>query len=85
MNREPQSARVLVVEDDPSIAMGLEMNLSAEGYQVELATDGEDALRIARAGVGDTDWAYWFSNASFNSDGACIGCHVVSADGERIK
>ena len=51
MNREPQSAHVLVVEDDPSIAMGLEMNLSAEGYQVELATNGEDALRIARAGV----------------------------------
>ncbi len=51
MSREPQSARVLIVEDDPSIAMGLEMNLSAEGYQVELATDGEDALRIARAGV----------------------------------
>ncbi len=51
MNRDPQSAHVLVVEDDPSIAMGLEMNLSAEGYQVELATNGEDALRIARAGV----------------------------------
>ena len=40
---------------------------------------------IARAGVGDTDWAYWFSNATFNSDGACIGCHVVSADGERMS
>jgi DNA-binding response OmpR family regulator len=51
VNRDPQSAHVLVVEDDPSIAMGLEMNLSAEGYQVELATNGEDALRIARAGV----------------------------------
>lgn len=41
---------VLVVEDDPSIAMGLEMNLSAEGYRVVVATDGERGLELARAG-----------------------------------
>lgn len=41
---------VLVVEDDPSIAMGLEMNLSAEGYRVIVATDGERGLELARAG-----------------------------------
>ncbi len=51
MNSEHANKRVLVVEDDPSIAMGLEMNLTAEGYQVVLATDGEEALRLARAGV----------------------------------
>src|SRR5688572_30610903 len=44
---------VLVVEDDPSIAMGLEMNLEAEGHRVLLASDGEEALRIARAGGVD--------------------------------
>jgi two-component system alkaline phosphatase synthesis response regulator PhoP len=49
--QEPQSKRVLVVEDDPSIAMGLEMNLSAEGYRVEVAADGEDGLRRARGGA----------------------------------
>jgi two-component system, OmpR family, alkaline phosphatase synthesis response regulator PhoP len=49
--QEPQSKRVLVVEDDPSIAMGLEMNLSAEGYRVEVAADGEEGLSRARGGT----------------------------------
>jgi two-component system, OmpR family, alkaline phosphatase synthesis response regulator PhoP len=49
--QEPQSKRVLVVEDDPSIAMGLEMNLSAEGYRVEVAADGEEGLQRARVGA----------------------------------
>ncbi len=42
---------VLVIEDDPSIAMGLEMNLVAEGYSVSVAEDGEDGLRLARRGA----------------------------------
>jgi two-component system, OmpR family, alkaline phosphatase synthesis response regulator PhoP len=41
---------ILVVEDDESIAMGLEMNLAAEGYRVVMATDGEQGLSLARAG-----------------------------------
>jgi DNA-binding response OmpR family regulator len=44
---------VLVVEDDPSIAMGLEMNLEAEGHTVLLAADGERGLELARAGGVD--------------------------------
>jgi DNA-binding response OmpR family regulator len=39
---------ILVVEDDPSIAMGLEMNLAAEGYRVIAAADGEHGLELAR-------------------------------------
>lgn len=39
---------VLVIEDDESISMGLEMNLSAEGYRVILAVDGEAGLALAR-------------------------------------
>ena len=35
---------VLVVEDDDSIVMGLEMNLSAEGYRVVVARDGEETV-----------------------------------------
>lgn len=42
--------RVLVIEDDQSIAMGLEMNLTAEGYQVITAEDGERGLDLARGG-----------------------------------
>ena len=40
--------RVLVIEDDPAIVAGLEMNLSLEGYEVVSATDGERGLSRAR-------------------------------------
>ncbi len=54
MNRVGQGSAaaktVLIVEDDDSIAMGLEMNLSAEGYRVIVATDGESGLARARDG-----------------------------------
>jgi DNA-binding response OmpR family regulator len=40
--------RVLVVEDDPSIAIGLRINLESEGYVVNLAEDGEAGLEMAR-------------------------------------
>jgi DNA-binding response OmpR family regulator len=42
--------RVLVVEDDPSIAIGLRINLESEGYVVSLAEDGERGLELARQG-----------------------------------
>ena len=44
---------VLVVEDDESISMGLEMNLTAEGYHVLVAADGEEGLDLARKGEID--------------------------------
>jgi DNA-binding response OmpR family regulator len=40
---------VLIVEDDPSIALGLRINLEAEGYRVLAADDGEKGLTAARA------------------------------------
>ncbi len=41
-------SRILVVEDDPGIALGLEDDLKLEGYDVEVARDGETALARAR-------------------------------------
>jgi DNA-binding response OmpR family regulator len=41
--------RVLVVEDDASIALGLKMNLTGEGYEVLTAEDGEQGLAAARS------------------------------------
>jgi two-component system, OmpR family, alkaline phosphatase synthesis response regulator PhoP len=48
---EPAGAQktVLVVEDDESITLGLEMNLTAEGYHVLTAADGERGLAMARS------------------------------------
>jgi DNA-binding response OmpR family regulator len=41
--------RILVVEDDPSILRGMDLNLAMEGYKVRTAADGEEGLRLARA------------------------------------
>jgi len=44
--------RILVVEDDPAIALGLEDDLTLEGYDVEVARDGDAALaRVGRGGI----------------------------------
>lgn len=40
-------ARVLVVEDEPGIALGLEDSLRLEGYQVEVVNNGARASRLA--------------------------------------
>ncbi len=40
--------KILVVEDEPGVALGLEEDLTIEGYAVETAGDGETALRRAR-------------------------------------
>ncbi len=37
--------KILIVEDDPDIALPLEDDLMLEGYQVEVVGDGETALR----------------------------------------
>ena len=39
---------ILVVEDEPGIALGLEDDLKMEGYQVEVVSDGLTACRRAR-------------------------------------
>jgi DNA-binding response OmpR family regulator len=40
--------RILVVEDEPSISLGLEDDLKMEGYEVEVVSDGITACRRAR-------------------------------------
>jgi DNA-binding response OmpR family regulator len=40
--------RILVVEDESGIAFGLQLDLKNEGYDVEIETDGESALRRVR-------------------------------------
>jgi len=46
--REDSAPAILVIEDDAMITMGLEMNLSAEGYRVLVAQDGQEGLALAR-------------------------------------
>ncbi|HSL67463.1 MAG TPA: response regulator transcription factor, partial [Actinomycetota bacterium] len=44
------AARILVVEDEESLAEAVRYNLEREGYRVELARDGDTALERFRAG-----------------------------------
>ena len=46
-------ARILVVEDDAAIALGLEDDLTLEGYEVEIVKDGEAGATRAREGAFD--------------------------------
>ena len=43
----PAVETVLIVEDDPSIRLGLQKNLKFEGYDVLTASDGERGLQLA--------------------------------------
>ena len=43
------SARILIVEDEPSIALGLRDDLKLEGYQVEVVDNGNAAVDLACA------------------------------------
>jgi len=45
--------RILVVEDESHLAEGLQFNLEAEGYEIEIVQDGEAALRsLVESGGG---------------------------------
>jgi DNA-binding response OmpR family regulator len=46
MNMEPR-LKVLVIEDEPDMAMGLRDNLAFEGYEVLTAADGERGVQMA--------------------------------------
>jgi two-component system alkaline phosphatase synthesis response regulator PhoP len=46
-------SRILIVEDEPAIALGLEDDLKMEGYQVEVARDGITAAQRGREGAFD--------------------------------
>ena len=45
--------RILIVEDEPAIRFGLELDLKTEDYDVEVVEDGEAAVRRGREGNFD--------------------------------
>ncbi len=44
--------RILIIEDDPSILRGLQLNLGMEGFVVRSATDGATGLAMVKHIVG---------------------------------
>ena len=45
-NIDNLSRRILLVEDEETLAIGLEYNLTEEGYKVKWAKDGKEALKL---------------------------------------
>jgi DNA-binding response OmpR family regulator len=45
--------RILVVDDEKTLVKGIKFNLETEGYQVDVAYDGEEAVDLARNGNFD--------------------------------
>lgn len=50
---EPARRRVLVAEDDPMVSVLVERLLAEQGYEVQAARHGEEALRLALRGPLD--------------------------------
>lgn len=46
-------ARILIVEDEPAMRMGLKDNFEFEGYEVEMAVDGQEGLDKVNGGRFD--------------------------------
>ena len=42
-------SRILLVEDNADLSLGLRNNLEIEGYEVEVADDGTTGMELARA------------------------------------
>ena len=72
--------RVLVVDDDPGISESLERALRREGYTVDLAQDGEMALRAVAVDVPD---AVILDVAMPKLDGLSV-CKRLRAEGNAV-
>lgn len=44
---------ILIVEDEPSMQLGLKDNLEMEGYRVDIESDGESGLKTIKTGTHD--------------------------------
>jgi CheY-like chemotaxis protein len=53
MNEADENVRVLFVEDDPTVAEMYKLRLELDGYQVTVASDGEEAVSMATEKVPD--------------------------------
>jgi len=71
--------RVLVVEDDASMRRILEFNLVEEGFDVTLATTGDDAIALLTAGHEDARAPFELVLTDVKMPGAADGLAVLRA------
>src|SRR5467141_4098549 len=48
-----EKPKILVVDDEPQIARVLKTTLSAQGYSIRTASDGDDALQVMKSWTPD--------------------------------
>ncbi|HEX4555913.1 MAG TPA: response regulator [Xanthobacteraceae bacterium] len=71
-NREGSLRRVLVVEDEPLICVDTADALERQGFKVDTALSGEEALRLLRNGL-PIDILFTDMNLAGHMDGATLG------------
>ena len=53
MSEQPRAKRILIVDDEPDIVRYLEMLLQDQGYETQSASDGREAMELARRELPD--------------------------------
>ncbi len=80
--------RILIVEDDEAIAVALEDDLRLDGYEVDVARDGEagGSLKTLKAGVGVGGGSEVAGEGRFSPDGRYIVFHAArtGSDGKPV-
>ena len=82
MVKTPEQSGILVVEDDPAIRRLVKMVLTREGYNVEVASDGVEA--VLKLGLSDYD-AIILDLMMPNLDGFSFIDTLATSDPDRLK
>jgi two-component system alkaline phosphatase synthesis response regulator PhoP len=72
--------KILLVEDDEAMAVGLRDGFGFEGYQVSVAEDGETALRMA----ADGDWDLMILDVMLPKMSGLDVCKQIRKDGGDV-
>jgi DNA-binding response OmpR family regulator len=82
VGKTPDQCGVLVVEDDPAIRRLVKMVLEREGYHVDIASDGVEAVN--KIGVSEYD-VIILDLMMPNLDGFAFMNTIAEKDPERLK
>lgn len=80
MNQTETAARVLVVDDEEHLALGIAENLEMEGYQTEVAHDGLRGLEAIRAG----SWDLVILDVMMPEKDGLTVCEELRAEGNNV-
>ncbi|HET7839096.1 MAG TPA: histidine kinase dimerization/phosphoacceptor domain -containing protein [Rectinemataceae bacterium] len=75
MGKEPHS--ILLVEDDPIVAMGLSVELQDEGFRVNSAYSGEMAIAALRQGIAASDLILMDLDLGIGIDGVQAASEIL--------